>query len=169
MPSNNEQISFNVTKSIWILNHAVNGWQKEVNLVAWNGKKPKLDIREWNADKTKMRRGLTLTKGEVIELKRCLNSIDVDWLYDIQNNTAAVQTGPGPAGAILSSQKKAVDEESTEEINEEESERLPESDKEAEVAAATEASSPEAAEDAAEPGDSDEELEDLDDDEAAVL
>ena len=101
MASNNEQISFNVTKSIWRLNRSTNGWQKEVNLVAWNGKKPKLDVREWNTDKTKMRRGVTFNKDEVIELKRCLNSIDIEWLYDIHNDTTAVQTEPGPVGAGL--------------------------------------------------------------------
>ena len=124
MPSNSEQFSFNVTKSIWVLNHSVNGWQKEVNLVAWNGKKPKLDIREWNADKSKMRRGITLSKDEAQELKRCLNSINI---------STFVPTGPGPAGAILSSHEADLPEDDSEETVEEETPCLPESDREAEV------------------------------------
>ena len=126
MPNNNEQISFNVTKSIWKLNRAVNGWQKEVNLVAWNGKKPKLDVREWNADKTKMRRGVTLSKDEVLELKRCLNSIDIDWLYDSHKEADAFQPEPGPVGAILRGREDTLKEE----IPEEEAPLLPESDEE---------------------------------------
>lgn len=123
---NNEQISFNVTKSIWKLNRAVNGWQKEVNLVAWNSKKPKLDVREWNADKTKMRRGVTFTKDEVLELKRCLNSIDIDWLYDSCRETDSFQPEPGPVGAILRGKEETLKEE----ISEEEAPLLPESDEE---------------------------------------
>lgn len=37
---------------------------KEVNLVSWNGRPPKVDIREWNADHTQMSKGLTFTDGE---------------------------------------------------------------------------------------------------------
>jgi hypothetical protein len=29
-------------------------WTKEVNLVAWNGGKPKIDIRDWNATHERM-------------------------------------------------------------------------------------------------------------------
>ena len=125
--ANNNEISFNVTKPIWKLNRSVNGWQKEVNLVACNGKKPKLDVREWNADKTKMRRGVTLSKDEVTELKRCLNSIDIDWLYDIHNTAASVQTEPGPSGAILRGQDNTANGEAVED----ETPLLPESDEEA--------------------------------------
>ena len=68
-----EQVRYNITKSIWRLNRSVNGWQKEVNVVAWNGKQAKLDIREWNADKSQMHKGLTFDKDEVYQLKRCLS------------------------------------------------------------------------------------------------
>lgn len=39
-------------------------WAKEVNLVSWNGREPKVDIREWSEDHSKMGRGLTLTAEE---------------------------------------------------------------------------------------------------------
>lgn len=95
--ANNGEVTFNVTKSIWRLNNATNGWQKEVNLVAWNSNKPRLDIRDWNADKTKMKKGLTLSKDEALELKKCLNTLDFDYLYDDTNSSVDVRTGPGPA------------------------------------------------------------------------
>lgn len=37
------------------------GWRKEINLVAWNGGKPLIDIRSWNHDHTRMTRGIALT------------------------------------------------------------------------------------------------------------
>lgn len=41
-----------------------NRWTKEVNMVAWNNREPKVDIREWNSDHSRMGRGLTLTAEE---------------------------------------------------------------------------------------------------------
>lgn len=40
------------------------GWTKEVNIVSWNGGSPKLDIRDWNPDHTKLSKGITLTEQE---------------------------------------------------------------------------------------------------------
>lgn len=56
------------------------GWKKEVNLVSWNGKKSKLDIREWDEEYEKMGRGITLSKKEIIELYRILDTYDLDEL-----------------------------------------------------------------------------------------
>ena len=102
MANNNGEVTFNVTKSIWRLNRSSNGWQKEVNLVAWNSNKPRIDIREWNGDKTKMKKGITLSKEEVLELRKCLNTVDLDLLYDDVNAETDVQTEPGPAGGVYS-------------------------------------------------------------------
>lgn len=49
------------------------GWTKEINLVSWNGNDPKLDIREWNHDKSRMSKGLTLTFDEAETLCKILN------------------------------------------------------------------------------------------------
>ena len=122
--ANNGEVSFNVTKSIWRLNNVTNGWQKEVNLVAWNSNKPRLDIRDWNTDKTKMKKGITLSKDEAIELRKCLNTLDLDFLYDDTNTSVEVRTGPGPAdtGAtfVIAStcEKKTQTEEEPEIISE---------------------------------------------------
>lgn len=50
-----------------------NGWNKEVNIVAWNGGKPKFDIREWDKRHERMTRGLTLTEEEARILSELLN------------------------------------------------------------------------------------------------
>lgn len=44
------------------------GWDLEVNLISWDGKPAKIDIRRWNESRDKMSKGLTLTKEEVKEL-----------------------------------------------------------------------------------------------------
>lgn len=49
-------------------------WTKEVNLVSWNGRDPKLDIREWNADHSRMSKGLTFTEEEAESLYMTLHN-----------------------------------------------------------------------------------------------
>lgn len=44
------------------------GYQKELNLVSWNDRKPKFDIRGWNADHTDMTKGIALSKEEMMNL-----------------------------------------------------------------------------------------------------
>ena len=50
-----------------------NGWALEVNLVAWNGGKPKIDIRSWSPDHQKMTRGITLTEVQAEKLANILS------------------------------------------------------------------------------------------------
>lgn len=47
-------------------------WTKELNLVSWNCAEPKYDIREWNADHSKMSRGVTFTAEEFEKLAAIL-------------------------------------------------------------------------------------------------
>ena len=110
--ANANEVTFNVTKSIWRLNAATNGWQKEVNLVSWNGGKPKLDIRDWNHDKTKLKKGIILSSEEAIELRKCLNEIGLETLFNESNENGEIQSGPGPANsgiAYISSNKSSID------------------------------------------------------------
>jgi hypothetical protein len=54
------EVTFEVVEEIGVLSEGRNGWSKQVNLVSWNGGKPKLDIRDWNEDRSKMGKGVTL-------------------------------------------------------------------------------------------------------------
>jgi len=65
-------------KSFGVISEGKDGWKKEVNLVSWNGRKPKLDIREWDENHEKMSKGITLTASEVAELKKILADLDED-------------------------------------------------------------------------------------------
>ncbi len=61
-----------------MLSEGSKGWQKEINLVCWNDRKPKVDIRDWAPEHEKMGKGVTLNKKELIQFKELLNSIDLE-------------------------------------------------------------------------------------------
>lgn len=49
-------------------------WSKEVNVVAWGNREPKVDIREWSADHKRMTKGVTLTPEEAETLAMALHN-----------------------------------------------------------------------------------------------
>ena len=71
-------LKYEIKKNLGIIGEGTKGWKKEVNLVSWNDRKPKLDIRDWDETHEKMGKGVTLNKGEVGELKKLLESIELD-------------------------------------------------------------------------------------------
>lgn len=56
---------FEIVEELGILSESPNGWRKEVNLVSWNEREPKYDIREWSPDHTRMSKGVTFTNDEM--------------------------------------------------------------------------------------------------------
>lgn len=69
----NETVTFEIVEQIGVLNKKENGWQKEANIVVWNHREPKLDIREWDATHQRMSKGIVLTDDEVEVLIKALN------------------------------------------------------------------------------------------------
>lgn len=67
-----QDITFNITQRLGVLGKSQSGWTKEVNLVEWNGKPAKLDIREWDPDHEHMSRGTTLRRSETLALLEIL-------------------------------------------------------------------------------------------------
>lgn len=63
---------FKITEHIANITEYGNGWNKELNLVAWNDAKPKYDLRDWNPDHTSMTRGITLHEKEARLLTEAL-------------------------------------------------------------------------------------------------
>ena len=61
-------------EKIAVLSESSKGWTKELNLISWNDREPKYDIREWSPDGTKMGKGVTLSEEEVEVLKKALES-----------------------------------------------------------------------------------------------
>lgn len=70
-------IKFEIVKKIGVLSMSGKGWSKELNLVSWNEREPKYDIREWSPDGQTMGKGVTLTKEEVLALRKLLNSLEL--------------------------------------------------------------------------------------------
>ncbi len=71
------EIKFEILKKIGVLSKSASGWAKEVNLISWNDREPKYDIRDWAPDGEKMGKGVTLSKEELLALKGLLNSIEL--------------------------------------------------------------------------------------------
>jgi hypothetical protein len=61
-------IEFDILKHFGVISNEKGGWKKEVNLVSWNGRNPKIDIRDWAPGHEKMGKGITLTPEEAAKL-----------------------------------------------------------------------------------------------------
>lgn len=70
-------LKYEIKESIGVLSESSKGWSKELNLVSWNDKDAKYDLREWDADHKKMGKGVTLSKDELKKLKEILNQMDL--------------------------------------------------------------------------------------------
>ena len=66
------EISYEIIKHIGVLSTSAKGWTKELNLVSWNGRDAKYDIREWSPEHDKMGKGVTLSAEEMETLKELL-------------------------------------------------------------------------------------------------
>ena len=70
-------IKFEIEKEVGVISESEKGWTKELNLISWNGKDAKYDLRDWAPGHEKMGKGVTLSKDELIGLKKLLNNIDL--------------------------------------------------------------------------------------------
>jgi len=71
------EFKFEIQKQIGELSESPKGWKKELNLVSFNERPAKYDIREWSPEHEKMSKGLTFTEEEIVKLKDLLNSLDI--------------------------------------------------------------------------------------------
>lgn len=67
------EFKFEIKKTLGILSESSKGWKKELNLISWNDKDVKYDIREWSPDHEKMSKGITLSDEEMKRLKDILS------------------------------------------------------------------------------------------------
>ncbi len=71
------EIKFNIVQNIGTLSESAKGWTKELNLVSWNDRDPKYDLRDWDPDHEKMGKGITFTLDELKKLKALLNDMEL--------------------------------------------------------------------------------------------
>ena len=67
------EIKYDIIKRIGILSKSASGWTKEINLISWNDREAKYDIREWSPDRERRGKGVTLSTDELSTLKELLN------------------------------------------------------------------------------------------------
>ena len=77
-------ISYEILEHIGVISRYESGWNKELNLISWNGGVAKYDIRDWDHHHERMGRGLTLHSDEMRRL------ID---LYLTNNSQKAIERG----------------------------------------------------------------------------
>ena len=71
------EIQYELIQNIGVLSTSASGWSKELNLISWNDREPKYDLRDWSPDHEKMGKGVTLTKEELVALRELLNSMEM--------------------------------------------------------------------------------------------
>ncbi len=59
-----KDIQYEIVKEIAVLSTSDSGYTKEINLISWNGKEPKYDIRSFSPNREKCGKGITLTEKE---------------------------------------------------------------------------------------------------------
>lgn len=72
------EIKFEITKHLGVLSTSAKGWTKELNMVSWNDRPPKYDLREWSPEHDKMGKGVTFTLEEMSSLKQILEEANFD-------------------------------------------------------------------------------------------
>ncbi|HOA20249.1 MAG TPA: PC4/YdbC family ssDNA-binding protein [Sedimentibacter sp.] len=71
------EIKYEITEELAVLSESSRGWTKELNMVSWNDREPKFDIREWAPNHERMGKGVTLNREEMKKIKDILNEIDL--------------------------------------------------------------------------------------------
>ncbi len=68
---------YEITRNLGVLSESTKGWQKEVNVVSWNQRPAKLDIRDWGPDHQKIGKGVSLSFEEVKKLKEIVEGLNL--------------------------------------------------------------------------------------------
>ena len=71
------EFKYEIVEELGFIAETRSGWTKELNLISWNDREPKYDIRDWSPDHEKMGRGISFSKEELVALKELLNGMDL--------------------------------------------------------------------------------------------
>jgi hypothetical protein len=70
-----DEIECEILESYGSFSNVYKSWIKEVNLISWNRRPAKLDIRSWQKDHEKCGKGIAITREEAEELVKLLGKI----------------------------------------------------------------------------------------------
>lgn len=71
------EIKFEIVEHLGVLSETAKGWKTELNIVSWDGRDPKYDLRSWSENHEKMGKGITLSKSELANLKDILSNTEI--------------------------------------------------------------------------------------------
>ncbi|MBK5239939.1 PC4/YdbC family ssDNA-binding protein [Clostridium sp.] len=71
------EIKYEIKETLGALSESSKMWKKELNLISWNDKEAKYDIRDWSPEHEKMGKGVTLTADELKLLRDILNKLEL--------------------------------------------------------------------------------------------
>ena len=71
------EIKYEIVARIAVLGERPRGWERQLNLISWNDHEPKYDIRDWSPDGSKMGKGISMTKEDLIALKGILDDMEL--------------------------------------------------------------------------------------------
>ncbi|MCL1832033.1 MAG: PC4/YdbC family ssDNA-binding protein [Oscillospiraceae bacterium] len=74
--------NYEVTQELGVISENARGWLTKLNMVSWNGKEPKYDIRTWSPDGEKMGKGISLTLEEMEQLVVLWNDRDAEDTFE---------------------------------------------------------------------------------------
>ena len=87
------ELKYEIVQHLATIAEGSKGWSKELNLVSWNERDPKFDLREWSPDHTKMGKGITLTYEEMQAV--------CDAFADFAENEALPKAAANLTGKVL--------------------------------------------------------------------
>jgi hypothetical protein len=77
MADKKSEIKFEIKQNVGTISESSKGWTKELNLVSWNDKEAKYDLRDWDPAHEKMGKGVTLSQDELRKLRDILNEMNL--------------------------------------------------------------------------------------------
>ena len=73
-----DDISYEIVERIGVISKYPTGWEKQLNIVSWNGGNPKVDCRDWSPDMEHMSRGITLHMDEAKKMFELLGTMEMN-------------------------------------------------------------------------------------------
>lgn len=71
------EFKYEIIQHLGVISTSAKGWQKQLNLISWNDRPPKYDLREWSPEGETMGKGITLTKEELLALRDLLGKLEI--------------------------------------------------------------------------------------------
>ena len=71
------EITYDIEERIAVLSTNARGWERQLNLISWNGHPAKYDIRDWSPDGSRMSKGISLSADEMKTLKDILEELEL--------------------------------------------------------------------------------------------